>query len=73
MEEKRTVRVQVVMTPSEAESLDDWGFSQRIRSRSEMLRRLMKVALEALAKEQSPRAEHAKTGSVAHPRSNPTR
>jgi hypothetical protein len=44
----------VVLTPAEAESLDDWGFSNRIRSRSEMIRRLMKVGLETLTQASHP-------------------
>lgn len=48
--EKRTVRVQVVMTPSEVEEIDDWGFAHRIRSRSDVFRKLVLAGLDALRK-----------------------
>lgn len=53
--EKRTVRVQVVMTASEVEAIDDWGFAHKIRSRSDVFRRLALAGLEALKRaEQAP-------------------
>jgi Arc/MetJ-type ribon-helix-helix transcriptional regulator len=52
MSEKKTVRVQVVMAPSEVEQIDDWGFKHRIRSRSEVVRRLLLAGLAAVAKEE---------------------
>lgn len=50
MDEKKTVRVQVVMAPSEVEQIDDWGFRNRIRSRSEVVRRLLLAGLAAMEK-----------------------
>lgn len=50
MNEKKTVRVQVVMAPSEVERIDDWGFKHRIRSRSEVVRKLVLAGLAALEK-----------------------
>lgn len=67
--EKRTVRVQVVMTASEVEAIDDWGFEHRIRSRSDVFRKLVLAGLEALkraeaaAEERGGAAEHAKPTS----------
>ena len=52
MSEKKTVRVQVVMAPSEVEQIDDWGFKHRIRSRSEVVRRLLLAGLNAATKEE---------------------
>jgi len=52
MSEKKTVRVQVVMAPSEVEQIDDWGFKHRIRSRSEVVRRLLLAGLTAATKEE---------------------
>lgn len=46
--EKKIARVQVVMAPSEVERIDDWGFKHRIRSRSEVVRRLLLAGLEAM-------------------------
>lgn len=59
MSEKKTVRVQVVMAPSEVDQIDDWGFKHRIRSRSEVVRRLLLAGLAAVAKEEkAEKAEH---------------
>jgi hypothetical protein len=59
MDEKKTVRVQVVMAPSEVEKIDDWGFKHRIRSRSEVVRKLVLAGLAAMAKaEKSEKAGH---------------
>lgn len=46
-EEKKTERLALVMTPSELEAVDDWSFARRIRSRSEAIRQLIKLGLEA--------------------------
>lgn len=60
--EKKIARVQVVMAPSEVERIDDWGFKHRIRSRSEVVRRLLLAGLEAMEraeKDQSSRQKSA--------------
>ncbi len=54
MDEKKTVRVQVVMSPTEVERIDDWGFKHRIRSRSEVVRRLILAGLTASLKAEKP-------------------
>lgn len=45
--ENKTERVQVLMTPSEVETIDDWSFANRIRSRSEAIRRLCQIGFIA--------------------------
>ena len=49
-DELKSERVQIVMSPSELKELDDWSWEQRIRSRSEAIRRLIKLGLQAAAK-----------------------
>jgi metal-responsive CopG/Arc/MetJ family transcriptional regulator len=39
--EKKDVRIQLVISPSEVEALDEWRAKQRIWSRSEAIRRLI--------------------------------
>lgn len=63
--EKRTVRVQVVMTPSEVEEIDDWGFSHRIRSRSDVFRKLVLAGLEALRKDEAVNPPTPRPGKSA--------
>ena len=46
-EELKTERIQIVISPSELRAIDDWAFANRIRSRSEAIRRLVKLGLEA--------------------------
>lgn len=43
--ENKTERVQLLMTPSEVEAIDDWGFKNRIRTRAEAIRRLCQYGL----------------------------
>lgn len=43
--ENKTERVQLLMSPSEVEAIDDWGFSHRIRTRAEAIRRLASMGL----------------------------
>lgn len=51
--EKKDVRIQLVISPSEVEALDEWRAKQRIWSRSEAIRRLI---AEGVAKDE-PRAD----------------
>lgn len=44
-DEKKTLKFQMMMTPAEAEILDDWMFANRVRSRAEAIRRLWQMAL----------------------------
>ena len=55
-DDKRTVRVPLLLTPDEAKDLDDWQFSNRLRTRSDALREMMRRALE-----QNGKAEQSKT------------
>lgn len=43
---KRTVRVPLLLTPEEAAELDDWQFSNRLRTRSDALREMMRRAIQ---------------------------
>ncbi len=45
--EPKDKRVPLVMTASELKEIDDWSFARRIRSRSEAIRRLIKLGLKA--------------------------
>jgi len=46
MAEKKVVRIQLVISPSELERLDAWRVSRRIWSRSEAIRRLVAEGIE---------------------------
>jgi hypothetical protein len=46
-EEQKTERVQLLMTPSEVKVVDDWSFDNRVRGRSEAIRRLIELGLAA--------------------------
>lgn len=54
-DEQKSERVQIVISPSELKALDDWSWEQRIRSRSEAIRRLLKLGLEAATKKKPAR------------------
>jgi len=41
MTELKTARFQVVLTPTELETVDDWRFARRIGSRAEAIRQLI--------------------------------
>lgn len=45
--ELKDQRVTVMLTASELKEVDDWSFEQRIRSRGEAIRRLLRSALDA--------------------------
>ena len=47
-EERKTIRIPVLMTPSELNALDDWAFANRVRSRGEAIRRLVEAGIRAL-------------------------
>lgn len=49
-EELKTQRIQLVMSPAEVKAVDDWSFEARIRGRSEAIRRLIELGLEAAKK-----------------------
>ncbi len=52
-DEPKTERVQLMMTPSEVRAIDDWSFESRIRGRSEAIRRLIELGLEAAKTKES--------------------
>jgi len=53
-QENKTERVQLLMTPSEVEAIDNWGFANRIRTRAETIRQLCAFSIAAI-----PLAEYA--------------
>jgi metal-responsive CopG/Arc/MetJ family transcriptional regulator len=57
--ERRSERIAVALTPAEVEKIDEWGFSRRMRARSEVIRQLV---LQQLA-QQTPSTE---TGRAHH-------
>jgi hypothetical protein len=61
-EEKMNVRVPLMITPSEVAAIDDWSFANRIRSRNEAIRRLIRAGLDAL---KAPGVGKAKVGAKA--------
>jgi metal-responsive CopG/Arc/MetJ family transcriptional regulator len=48
--EPKDQRVPVMMSQSELKAIDDWSFEQRIRSRGEAIRRLIKMGLDTASK-----------------------
>lgn len=44
-DELKTIKFQLMLAPSEAEAIDDWGFSNRIRTRAEAIRQLCVIGL----------------------------
>ncbi len=44
---KKTLKFQMMMSPEEAEILDDWMFKNRVRSRAEAIRRLCQMGIVA--------------------------
>lgn len=56
-DEQKTERIQLLMTPSEVKAIDDWSFEKRVRGRSEAIRRLIEIGLQA--------AEGEKAGASA--------
>lgn len=54
-DELKTIKFQMMLSPSEAEAIDDWGFKRRIRSRAEAIRRLVQIGMEF--DEQAPQLE----------------
>jgi hypothetical protein len=52
-EEKRTIRVPLLLTPEEVRELDDWQFSNRLRTRSDALREMMRREIERSRKKES--------------------
>ena len=43
--ENKTQHLHILMAPSEVKAIDDWGFSNRIRTRGEAIRRLCQMGL----------------------------
>jgi DNA-binding Xre family transcriptional regulator len=60
--ETKTERVQLLMSQAELEAIDEWGWTNRIRTRAEAIRRLCRIALASVesmpsARPSSPKAE----------------
>lgn len=58
----RTERIPLLLTKEEIRDLDDWQFTHRIRTRSDAIRRMMRIAIEVTAGK----------GEDEHVPSNPT-
>lgn len=43
--ELRTIKFQMMMAPSESEAIDNWRFANRVGSRAEAIRMLIRAAL----------------------------
>jgi hypothetical protein len=52
---KRTVRLPLLLTEDEAEKLDDWRFANRAKHRSDAIRKLMVLGMQAPQPEQPKR------------------
>lgn len=46
-DEKKSLKFQMMMSPQEAERLDDWMFQNRLRSRAEAIRQLCQIGIIA--------------------------
>jgi hypothetical protein len=46
-DDRRTLKFQMMMSPSEAKTLDDWMFANRVRSRAKAIRMLIADGLRA--------------------------
>ena len=57
---KRSVRIPLLLTPDEAEELDEWQFANRLRTRSSALREMMRRAIEAHKASPSVRSKASK-------------
>jgi hypothetical protein len=44
-DEPKSIRLPLMVTPSEAKAIDDWRFERRIASRAEAIRRLIATGL----------------------------
>lgn len=51
--EPLTERFNMFMSPSEMKAIDEWAWKSRIRSKSEAIRRLCRIGLEAEAKKEA--------------------
>ncbi len=47
VDEQKSERIQLLMTPAEVKAIDDWSFANRVRGRSEAIRRLIELGLNA--------------------------
>jgi metal-responsive CopG/Arc/MetJ family transcriptional regulator len=52
--EFKTVRINMFMSPSEDKAIEDWAWKNRIRSKSEAIRRLIQLGLEAAEDQSHP-------------------
>lgn len=51
-DELKTIKFQLMLSPSEAAAIDDWGFENRIRTRAEAMRRLCQLGLALAAQKE---------------------
>ena len=48
-DQPRTERIPLLLTKDEIQDLDNWQFAHRMRTRSDAIRRMMRIAIEATA------------------------
>jgi|GEM_PF-1028190 len=63
--ELKDVRIPIMMSGSEVEAIDDWSFQNRIRSRSEAIRRLCQGGLELSRNEENLRVFSKAVSDIA--------
>ena len=49
-DQPRTERIPLLLTKDEIQDLDNWQFAHRMRTRSDAIRRMMRIAIEATAR-----------------------
>jgi hypothetical protein len=57
---QKTERLHVLLTKEEMEQLDDWMFAQRVRTRGEAVRRMLKIAVDTTAKAEDAAGKRGK-------------
>jgi len=53
MTDKKDQRIPIMMTAAEVQAVDDWQFSNRVRSRGEAIRQLIALGLGGASKSAS--------------------
>jgi hypothetical protein len=63
--ENKTQHLHILMAPSEVETIDEWSFSNRIRTRGEAIRRLCQIGLAVDAKTEGIFQQNLEANSAA--------
>lgn len=68
-DQPRIERVPLLLTKDELQELDDWQFAHRMRTRSDAVRKMMQIAIDATAgKRESEGAEAVPTAQSTNPK-----